>query len=367
MSYYIGLMSGTSMDGVDAALVSLDLDGGSIKLVDAIEYPLPEALKQDLILLGLGQKTTLAQIGELDHRLGLLFSEATLALLAHANVDACHVTAIGCHGQTVFHQPEGEFPFTMQLGDGNLIAVKTGINTINDFRRKDMALGGQGAPLVPAFHQWVFSPKESVQVVLNIGGIANITVLSPNGEVDGYDTGPGNMLMDAWIAKHQEVGFDRNGDWAAQGKINAILLEALLSDPYFAQLPPKSTGRERFNLDWLTALLHAYPSISPVDVQATLAAFTAQSIINDVKPLMASRLLVCGGGARNQHLMALLQDGLPTTSVTTTADEGVDPDNLEAMAFAWLAARTWHRQSGNLPVVTGASQSTILGALHWAD
>jgi anhydro-N-acetylmuramic acid kinase len=367
MEYYIGLMSGTSMDGVDAALVALDLSEKTLSLVDAIEFPLSETLKQDLISLGLGQKTTLAQIGELDHRLGLLFAEATLALLAHSSFDASQVTAIGCHGQTVFHQPHGEFPFTLQLGDGNVIAVKTGIHTINDFRRKDMALGGQGAPLVPAFHQWVFNVQDTPQVVLNIGGIANITVLSPKGEVNGYDTGAGNMLMDAWIAQHQDVSFDCNGDWAAQGNVNSALLATLLADPYFAQLPPKSTGRERFNLDWLAKQLEQHPFISPVDVQATLAAFTADSIINDVKPLMASRLLVCGGGARNKHLMTQLQEGLPSTSVTTTAEDGVDPDNLEAMAFAWLAARTWHRQSGNLPVVTGASQSAILGALHWAD
>lgn len=367
MAYYIGLMSGTSMDGVDAALVDLDLEKATIRLVDAIEYPLPPPLKHDLIELGLGLPTTLPHIGQLDHRLGLLFAEATQALLNHANCSAAQITAIGCHGQTVFHQPEGEYPFTMQLGDGNLIAAKTGIPTINDFRRKDMALGGQGAPLVPAFHRWVFGQTEHTDVVLNIGGISNITVLSADGSVSGYDTGAGNMLMDAWIERHKGIGFDKNGDWAASGEVNEALLARLLSDPYFRLPPPKSTGRERFNLPWLASHLHDFPEVTPQDVQATLALFTAKTVADEIQALLPARLLVCGGGAKNRHLMALLQGLLPNTQVTTTATENVDPDYLEAMAFAWLAARTWQRQSGNLPMVTGAERETVLGALHWAD
>jgi anhydro-N-acetylmuramic acid kinase len=263
----------------------------------------------------------------------------------------------------------------MQLGDANIIAAKTHITTIADFRRKDMALGGQGAPLVPAFHQQLFSTLDTTRVILNIGGIANITVLTPNQPVTGYDTGPGNMLMDAWIHQHNGEQYDANAKWAKTGTVHETLLKTLLDEPYFKQVAPKSTGRELFNLPWLNQKLSGL-KISAADVQATLAEFTAVTIANDVtiyqhrqEPALPTKqeLLVCGGGAHNPLLMARLAALLPEWQVMTTTDRGVDSDNMEAMAFAWLAYRTHHNKPGNLPEVTGASGLTSLGAIYPAS
>ncbi|RWX57424.1 anhydro-N-acetylmuramic acid kinase [Photobacterium chitinilyticum] len=358
---YIGIMSGTSMDGVDTVLV--DIDGGNIQLLCEHAFPMSEDLKQSLLDVCLGQPTNLQIIGELDHRLGHLFADAVIALLDKANVDPSTVAAIGSHGQTVFHSPETEYAFTMQLGDANIISAKTGITTIADFRRKDMAYGGQGAPLVPAFHQQLFGQPDLTRVILNIGGISNITVLSPDKPVTGFDTGPGNMLMDAWINKHKDQRYDNEGTWAQSGTVNAKLLNSLLSDPYFALAPPKSTGRELFNLDWLHSHLKAF-NLSPEDIQRTLAELTAVTIANDVRAENPGELLVCGGGAHNPLIMARLTELLPKWTVLTTADRGVDIDNMEAMAFAWLAYRTIHQLPGNLPEVTGAKQLTCLGAIY---
>ncbi len=363
---YIGVMSGTSLDGVDCALV--EIDSQNVTLVDSIDYPIPDPIKQAVLSVCLGQKTDLVEIGTLDHQLGQLYADAILALLKKSDLQAKDITAIGNHGQTVFHQPTGSTPFTTQLGDANMIAVTTGITTIADFRRKDMALGGQGAPLVPAFHQSLFQPIHSSTIVANIGGIANISVLRPNHKVIGYDTGPGNMLMDAWCFKHQQQPYDKDAQFALQGKVCQSLLSDLVSDPYFTLLPPKSTGRELFNLPWLENILSKH-TLSSQDVQRTLCEYTALTIANEVNQYRQGdnpELLVCGGGAQNPLLMERLQASLPDWNVMPTDAKGVDSNNMEAMAFAWLAYRRIHNLPSNLPDVTGASRAVSLGVLYSA-
>ncbi|KII77425.1 anhydro-N-acetylmuramic acid kinase [Vibrio renipiscarius] len=364
---FIGVMSGTSMDGVDTALV--EIEGNQIQLLAAQDFPMPESLKQRLLNICIGQPTSLAEIGELDHLLGHLFADAVNALLNATNCRAESITAIGNHGQTVYHRPEGDAPFTMQLGDANIIAVKTGIDTVADFRRKDMALGGQGAPLVPAFHQCLFTSTDSSVVVLNIGGIANISVLRPDQPVIGYDTGPGNMLMDAWTQKHLGHKYDDGAQFAKKGEVNQDLLTDLLNEAYFARQAPKSTGRELFNLPWLEQKLATH-TLSAQDVQRTLCEYTAVTIANDVARYTqgnSPELLVCGGGVHNPLLMQRLAEQLPSWSVMSTQEKGVDSDNMEAIAFAWLAQRRIHNLPSNLPEVTGASQLASLGVLYYAD
>ncbi len=364
---YIGVMSGTSMDGVDCALVAID--GQKIRLLHHIDYPIPEQLKQRLLAMNTGQSTNLVDIGEVDHWLGHLFADAVNALLQKSGYQPGQITAIGNHGQTVYHQPAGKSPFTMQLGDANIIAVKTGIDTVADFRRKDMALGGQGAPLVPAFHKTLFACDDTCVVVLNIGGIANISVLRPDAPVVGYDTGPGNMLMDIWVKQHKGSSFDANAEFAQSGQIHAPLLERLLAEPYLHQPYPKSTGRELFNLSWLERQLSGL-SYTPADVQRTLCEYTAQSIAHEVTRFGAEatpRLYVCGGGAKNPLLMQRLTQLLPKWQVALTSSAGIDDDYMEAMAFAWLAYRRMHNLPSNLPEVTGASKAVPLGVIYLAD
>lgn len=364
---YIGVMSGTSMDGVDTALVSIE--DSRITLLAHDEFPMADDIKARLLEVCIGQKTDLIAIGELDHQLGHLFADAVLQLLDKSGTPASSVTAIGNHGQTVFHQPTGDSPFTMQLGDANIIAAKTQIQTVADFRRKDMALGGQGAPLVPAFHHTIFHPRDSSVVVLNIGGISNISVLRPNHPTLGYDTGPGNMLMDAWVDKHTGEKFDRGALFALTGQLNQALLEQLLSESYLSQLPPKSTGRELFNLPWLEQQLTEFKYLAAEDVQRTLCEYTALTIANEVGTYRLGNqpaLYVCGGGTRNPLLMKRLAELLPSWDVDSTTSKGVDADYMEAMAFAWLAQRHVHQLPSNLPEVTGASRAASLGVLYRA-
>jgi len=351
---YIGLMSGTSLDAVDAALVSIDTNTAT--LVASHKHTIPNTLRQQILNTCTGQNTTLPEIGLLDHKLGKLYASAALKLLEQAQLNANQITAIGNHGQTVFHQPEGDSPFTIQLGDANLIAATTGIDTIADFRRLDIALGGQGAPLVPAFHEFLFPNRVSTTVVLNIGGIANITVLPKNGEVSGFDTGPGNILMDAWCEKHTGQQYDHNGEWAKQGLIDTALLNQLMSDPYLTKKPPKSTGREHYNLAWF-------------ETQRTLCEFTGQSIAQQVQSFKDGtncELLVCGGGVNNPLLMDVLQQHLPRWRISPTDERGIPADYLEAMAFGWLARQRIHKQHSNLPSVTGAKHKASLGVLYAA-
>ncbi|TFH90981.1 anhydro-N-acetylmuramic acid kinase [Vibrio ouci] len=364
---YIGVMSGTSLDGVDTALV--DIEDNQLRLLASQDYPIPDELKQRVLNICIGQQTNLIEVGEIDHQLGKLYAEAINSLLSASGYTASQITAIGNHGQTVFHQPNSLSPFTMQLGDANIIAVRTGIDTVADFRRKDMALGGQGAPLVPAFHQSIFHSTHSSVVVLNIGGIANISVLRPSLAVIGYDTGPGNMLMDSWCMKHLKQPYDKDAQFALQGKVNDSLLAELLSEPYLSLAAPKSTGRELFNLTWLESIL-ARHSLPHHDVQRTLCEFTAISIAQEVKKYQIGdkpELLTCGGGARNPLLMERLSQLLPDWTVMTTDDKGIDSDNMEAMAFAWLAYRRIHNLPSNLPEVTGASKLASLGVIYPAD
>jgi anhydro-N-acetylmuramic acid kinase len=352
------------MDGVDTALV--EFEDNHVRLIAHDDYPMPVQLKEALLSVCTGQATNLKTIGELDHQLGHLFADAVLQLLEKSGYSAGQIRAIGNHGQTVFHQPTGEYPFTIQLGDANIIAAKTGIDTVADFRRKDMALGGQGAPLVPAFHKSIFAMQDSTTVVLNIGGIANISVLHPQHPVIGYDTGPGNMLMDAWCEKHTAKGFDKDAQMAQQGTVNKALLEQFLQEPYLMMSAPKSTGRELFNIDWLQSHVTNYP-LSAEDVQRTLCEYSAVTIANEVEKFAygpSPQLLVCGGGARNPLLMQRLAKLLPQWQVATTNERGVDGDYMEAMAFAWLAQRHIHGLPSNLPEVTGASRPASLGVLY---
>ncbi|MEG3135723.1 anhydro-N-acetylmuramic acid kinase [Rouxiella sp. T17] len=360
---YIGVMSGTSLDGVDVVLAAID--ERMVAQQASYLHPIPAAIKQAVLDMCQGQAVTLAQVGELDALLGNLFADAVAGLLEKAGIEPEEVTAIGCHGQTVWHQPKGDTPFSMQLGDNNRLAAKTGITTIGDFRRRDIAWGGQGAPLVPAFHQALLAHPVERRIILNIGGIANLSLLLPNQPVRGFDTGPGNMLMDGWINQHLGQPYDKNAEWACQGQINLALLQHMIADPYFAEPAPKSTGREYFNQAWLDRQLSAFAELTPQDVQATLAELTAVTIAEQV--LLAGgcdRLLVCGGGARNPLVMARLSALLAGTEVSPTDAFGVSGDDMEALAFAWLAFRTLSGQPGNLPSVTGASRETVLGAIY---
>ncbi len=370
MTLFIGLMSGTSMDAVDAALV--DLTGDNVNMLASAGLPIQPALRGELLDLCHGAASTLERVARLDVALGRLFATAVQTLLGRAGIDPSQVTAIGSHGQTVYHQPLGTSPTSVQLGDPNLIAELTGITTVADFRRRDIAAGGQGAPLVPAFHRAVFHTSETERVVLNIGGIANITVLprASGQPVTGFDTGPGNALMDAWSMEHLGTPRDDDGFWAASGTIHEPLLAALLNDPYFALPPPKSTGREYFHPDWLRKVLRhgGMEALQPQDIQATLCELTAASITQAIAAFApdARQVLVCGGGVHNPTLVQRLRSLSKDYEVVSTAAYGIDPDWVEAIAFAWLAKQTLENKPGNLPSVTGARRAVALGGVYRA-
>ncbi|WP_313488391.1 anhydro-N-acetylmuramic acid kinase [Pseudescherichia sp.] len=363
---YIGVMSGTSLDGVDVVLAAID--DRMVAQQASLSWPIPVSLKEAILAICQGQQLTLSQLGQLDSRLGKLFADAVLALLKQENLRPQDIVAIGCHGQTVWHEPGGDAPHTLQIGDNNQIVARTGITVVGDFRRRDMALGGQGAPLVPAFHQALLAHPVERRMVLNIGGIANLSLLFPGLPVRGYDTGPGNMLMDAWIWRQKGQPYDKDARWASTGSVIRPLLQQMLSDPWFARPAPKSTGREYFNYGWLERQLAHFPGLAGSDVQATLAELTAVSIAEQV--LLSGgceRLLVCGGGGRNPLVMARLASLLPGIEVGTTDEAGISGDDMEALAFAWLAWRTVAGLPGNLPSVTGASQLSVLGAIFPAN
>ena len=372
MNLYLGIMSGTSLDGVDLALVDFF---EKPNLVASGFVPMPEDLRANLAELLKSGETSLQKLGEIDHHLGVLYADCVNDFLVKNQLEASQITAIGCHGQTVWHAPQGNFPFTMQIGDMNLVAARTGITTVGDFRRKDMAMGGQGAPLVPAFHEAVFARPNQITVVLNIGGISNISVLDPKSETIGYDVSVGNALMDSWIEKHLGKRYDKNAEWAKTGEVISELLAEMLSEPFLQLPPPKSTGRELFNLAWLEKqfanLTAKSPASSvanfkPEDIQYTLAEFTAQSITRELsqwKNEPNKVLLVCGGGARNPLLMERFNVLLPDWHVGTTNDYGVDVDYVEAAAFAWLAFQRMENLPSNMPSVTGASQAVSLGVI----
>lgn len=363
---YIGLMSGTSIDAVDAVLV--EFTGSSPRILAACSRPIPASLHTAIVSLCLPGSDSLDLLGSTDQALALLFAETALALLAKTGFEPHQITAIGSHGQTVRHRPNSEHPFSLQIVDPNLIAAVTGITTVADFRRKDMALGGQGAPLVPAFHRAAFQHPSLNRAIINIGGIANITWIPANGDVTGFDTGPGNCLMDQWTRQHSGQPFDANGDWAASGRVEPQLLDTLLSHPFIARQPPKSTGREEFNLSWLSGVLDSLTTPpSTVDTQATLALFTAHTIARGLAALphgqRPDEIYVCGGGVHNRHLMDLIASATDSVPVHSTATAGIDPGHVEGAAFAWLARQTLHRLPGSLASVTGASRDAILGTI----
>ena len=360
--YYIGLISGTSIDGIDAVLA--EFGNRSVSIVEATTHPYPSDLSEQIVeFTRQPDRSTADVIGMLDQRIGECFRDAALTLMKQARHGS--VVAIGSHGQTLRHRPDAERPFTMQIGNPNLIAKGTGLTCVADFRRADMALGGQGAPLVPPFHDWLFRDTDVDRCVLNIGGIANVTILPAGVDtISGFDTGPGNTLLDAWVRRHRDASYDDGGAWAASGNSEVRLLSRLLDDPYFGKPPPKSTGFEYFNDNWLDT--HVDDSLSAEDVQATLCDLTVFSIARAIEAHapQTRETLVCGGGVHNTTLMSGIAGSLGNVKVSSTADFGLDPDWVEACAFAWLAKRTLEGKPGNAPGVTGASRPAILGAIH---
>lgn len=366
--YYVGLMSGTSVDGIDAALISLS-SAGRLLLVETHSHPIPDITRNQIQALMHDGPQEVERLGELDMALGGLFAEAANTLIKKAGTAQKEIRAIGSHGQTIRHRPLAAHPFTLQVGNPSVIAERTGITTVADFRARDMAAGGQGAPLVSAFHEAVFRSAERTRAIVNIGGIANVTYL-PAGdsrETSGFDTGPGNTLLDQWIARHQSQKHDEAGQWAASGQSCHELLELLLTDIYFKTSPPKSTGREHFNMDWLQKNLKKLAALpASADVQATLLQLTAKSIAQAIKNFLreTQEVYVCGGGAHNLALMSALSQNLPSLEIATTDKLGMPPDWVEAAAFAWLAHRTLEKEPGNLPAVTGAQHAVILGGIY---
>lgn len=356
---FIGLMSGTSMDGIDAALV----DARSTPLLQRLVHqPFPPQLRDTLLALNEPGNNELHHAAQAANALALGYAAIVRTLLAQAGVEASAITAIGCHGQTVRHQPQAGY--TIQLVNAALLAELTGISVVCDFRSRDIAAGGEGAPLVPAFHQAVFSSAQQSRAIVNIGGIANISHLPVSGAVSGFDCGPGNALMDGWIMAHQQQPYDAGGRWAASGCVLPELAGRLLAHEFFTRLPPKSTGRETFNLKWLRQSLAG--GEHPADVQATLCELTATGITRalDAHCAEAAEVYLCGGGARNDALITRIAALLPGRRIATTDVLGIAAEAVEASAFAWLAARALAREPGNLPRVTGASGPRVLGAIY---
>ena len=390
--YFIGLMSGTSLDGIDAVLVKIESafetnqpviqnqlsfqnqlnthNQLKTQIVSSLCQPLPNTIKASLQHLSESPLTSLSAIGELDQQLSQAFANAVNSLLSHANIAATEVQAIGCHGVTLWHQPKGEFGFSMQLTNPNRLAQLTGIDVVSDFRNMDIAAGGQGAPLVPAFHKAIFAGRLDKAIILNLGGIANITVIHPNKPLLGYDTGPANTLMNLWCERHKQQAYDANGDWAAAGKLDSSLLANLMSEPYFQQAFPKSTGKELFNLNWLdtvlkNAKLAQNVDYSANDIQTALAHLTAKSVATQLNLFEdISTVLVCGGGVHNQFVVNKIQDYAKQKCLYSTQEYGVDPDLMEAMAFAWLAYQRINANKTELSTVTGARVNTVLGAWY---
>ena len=413
MSWYIGIMSGTSLDAIDVALCKLDIINGSIQTRAFHSPPFPDELLAKLTVLCTKPIQHLENIGQTQQILTQAYADAVNNLLTKENIDPASISAIGCHGQTIWHSPASENPFTWQLLDPALLARLCKIDVVHDFRAKDMAYGGQGAPLVPPFHQWLckdFPARFQYRVLVNIGGIANVSIFNKERLIAGFDTGPGNTLLDMWHQRHKIQMYDKNGAWAATGNNQPELLTKLLSDPYFAQPAPKSTGREYFNLDWLQECLNQYSlliestsvdnthmhsqpmqeaqedswqpysiemqmtpvenltkvSISPKDMQRTLSMLTAQSILDSVQTYTKNaptQMILCGGGTHNKRLCADLSELLPNSiEMTLLSSLGHNPDAIEAMAFAWLAACHESGIPSNAPSLTGASKAVVLGS-----
>jgi len=369
-----GAMSGTSLDGVDVVLARFDGDpdqpatDAGVQVLAHVYRPYASQLREEIKAICHGQPLTLPQLGLLDLLVARNYVEAICAALAQAGLQPGQVRAVGVHGQTVFHQPLGDDRFTIQIGEPNTIAVGTGVPVVADFRRRDMALGGQGAPLAPAFHDHWFRHPTRTRVVLNGGGIANITALIPGQLTYGFDTGPANVLMDGWCQARTGQGFDHDGQWARGGQVLPALLATLLQEPYLQMPHPKSTGRELFHQQWVLACLQrsGTATAGDADVMRTLLEFTVRTVADAVQRVGAGQgeLFVCGGAAQNGFFMQRLAAALPTWVVESTATRGIAPDQVEAIAFANFARRTVHGLPGNLPSVTGASRPCVLGAVY---
>ncbi|HEY8117982.1 MAG TPA: anhydro-N-acetylmuramic acid kinase [Methylophilaceae bacterium] len=365
---FIGLMSGTSLDGVDAVIVEFpdasnnEIGSQPCQLIHTHFVPYSLDLRTELLALHVSSENELERTALAGNQLSRLYAQAVQQLLQNTHIDHHQITAIGCHGQTIRHRPE--LGFTMQIGNPALLAELTGINVVADFRSRDIAAGGQGAPLVPAFHQAVFADTRIHRVIINIGGIANLTNLPANGLISGFDSGPGNMLMDAWAEQHLGKAYDESGSWAATGQVIDKLLDAWLAHPFFEQAPPKSTGRDMFNLAWLTQKLQ--PGYAANDVQRTLLELSAQTIATAVRQHYGAALEIylCGGGAHNKLLVERLQQLLHPVKIATSNLLGISVDWVEAAAFAWLAKQALQQKPANLPAVTGANGARILGAIY---
>jgi anhydro-N-acetylmuramic acid kinase len=361
MALYLGVMSGTSLDGLDIALIAQEQ---STRLLATHYIPMPASLRQDLLGLCASGADEIARAALAEAQWVKLAAQGIEHLLAAQNLKPADIRAIGSHGQTIRHEPARGF--TVQIGNPALLAELSGICVVGDFRRRDVAAGGQGAPLVPAFHEALFEHQGQRLAVLNVGGFSNLSLIEQDTPVSGFDCGPGNVLLDAWIHENQGRSYDADGTWAASGQVHAGLLASLLSDPFFAGTGPKSTGREVFNLPWLMHHLATQPAIAAADVQATLLELTAHSIVSSLQTAQedTQALLVCGGGAHNGTLMSRLAALLPRACVSSTAAHGIDPDWVEAMAFAWLAHCCLQGIPGNRPSVTGARGLRVLGAIY---
>ncbi|EJL09561.1 anhydro-N-acetylmuramic acid kinase [Pseudomonas chlororaphis] len=361
MALYIGVMSGTSLDGLDIALIE---QTPAIRLIATHYIPMPESLRAELLGLCASGPDEIARSAIAQQNWVKLAAEGIHSLLAQQKLKPADIRAIGSHGQTIRHEPTRGF--TVQIGNPALLTELTGITVVSDFRSRDVAAGGQGAPLVPAFHEALFDQSCGKRAVLNVGGFSNLSLIESDKPVAGFDCGPGNVLLDAWINAQRGENYDRDGQWAASGQVEPLLLNALLSDPFFATQGPKSTGREVFNLEWLQEHLARLPVLPPENVQATLLELTALTIVESLQAAQTDtqELLVCGGGAHNSALMNRLSSLLPNTAVSSTATHGVDPDWVEAMAFAWLAHCCLEGIAANRPSVTGARGLRILGAIY---
>ena len=366
---YLGLMSGTSLDAIDSAII--DCGGGEIRLLATREHAIPDRTRARIAAISQDGENEIERLGVLDRELGQLFAEAAVELLRAADTAATDIAAIGSHGQTIRHRPPSglEHPresFTLQIGDPNTIAECTGITTVADFRRRDIAAGGEGAPLAPTFHAAAFACTGINRAIINIGGIANASLLSGAELTMGFDTGPGNTLLDHWIMYERGRHYDSGGDWAAEGEVIPALLQTLLLHPYLARTGPRSTGKEDFNLDWLDSCLSELPPLDPQNIQATLAEFTADTIVRGLSDsgLRIDEVYICGGGAHNTDLMRRLYRKLGSATLGTTAAIGMDPDWVEAAAFAWLARQTLEGLPGNAAAVTGAAGPRVLGGIY---
>ena len=359
-NYYIGIMSGTSLDAIDVALVSIQ--DNRTQFISAIEVPFDERVREQLLALCADGHTHLKALGQLTVKLSLAYADGVNQLLNKFQLSANDIVAIGCHGQTVYHCPEGEYPFSMQLLNASVLTAKTGITTVSDFRSMDIALGGQGAPLVPPFHQSLLNGINDA-VFLNIGGIANVSILNKS-ELTGFDTGPGNVLIDGWMQQQFSLKYDENGALAKQGSVIAPLLKDMLNDHYFNKQGVKSTGREYFNVQWLSTYLDKHSQqYDNKDILATLVALTAHSIAGALQQVNNTNVYMCGGGTKNSYLVEQISKLLPQCEVSTTQAINVDPDYVEAMAFAWLAYRCITQQTANDTTVTGASKLAVLGQI----